>query len=171
MKPTLWQRLDVLARRMAPVLMTLCLTIVNVMPSYLPGFARMAPVLPLMAVYHWTVYAPGLMPAHMVFVAGLLFDLLSGAPLGVNALTFLLVYGVVLSQRRFIAGKSFLIVWLGFALVALGAAVVYWALTSVIHVTLLDPGAFAAQYAIMVGLFPLLGWLLLRVQNAFLSAE
>lgn len=171
MKPSLWQRLDVLARQMAPVLLTLCLTIVNVLPMHLPEFSRMAPVLPLMAVYHWTVYAPGLMPAHMVFLSGLLFDVLSGAPLGINALTFLLVYGIILSQRRFLVGKSFFIVWLGFALVALGAAVAYWALTSALHLTLVDGRAFVAQYGVMVGLFPVVGWVLLRLQNAFLSVD
>lgn len=171
MKPSLWQRLDILTRRMTPVLVTLCLTVVNVLPLHLPGYDRVAPVLPLMAVYHWTVYAPGLMPAHMVFVSGLLFDMLSGAPLGTNALTFLLVYGVVVSQRRFLAGKSFFIVWLGFALVALGAAIVYWTLTSLIHVTLLDGRAFVAQYGMMVGLFPIVGWLLLKLHNSFLSVD
>ena len=73
---------------------------------------------PLMAVYHWAIFRPRLLPAYAVFLAGLLQDILSGAPLGVNALVFLVAYGVVLSQKKFFTGKSFLILWLGFALVA-----------------------------------------------------
>ena len=171
MKLSPWQRLDVLARRLTPFGLTLLLVMLNVVPTHVPGFARVIPMLALMAVYHWTIYRPELMPAVAVFAVGVLQDLLGGTPVGVYALVFLSVYGVLLSQRRFFVGKSFLITWLGFAVVAAAAAAQAWALVSAFHVTLVDPRPLIFQYLLTLGAFPLLAWLFLSWQQAFLGAE
>ena len=164
MKPSLWHRLDALARRLTPFALTLVLVVVSVVPLHIPGFARVAPLLPLIAVYHWAIYRPALLPAFAVFVIGLLQDTLTGMPIGVNALVFLGVYGVVLSQRRFFAGKSF-------AVVAAGAALSSWILVSVYYVTLVAPRPVLFQYLMTLGVFPLLVWVFLRWQRAFLESE
>ena len=114
MKPSFWIRLDLLARRLTPFALTLILVMISLVPLPVPGYARVAPLLPLIGIYHWTIFRPELMPAYAVFVIGLLQDALAGMPIGVNAMAFLVVYGVVLSQRRFFVGKSFVILWLGF---------------------------------------------------------
>ncbi len=171
MKPTVWQRLDVIARKLTPFALTLALIVLSVVPTHLPGFARVAPMLAVMAIYHWTLYRPELMPAAALFFLGLLQDSLLGTPLGVNVLVFLTVYGVVLSQRRFFAGKSFLITWLGFALVAAGAAAESWLLVSAFHVTLLEPTAVFYGYILTAGFFPVLAWIFIRWQQAFLRFE
>ncbi len=169
MKRSFWVQLDVWARNMTPFGLTLILVIISMVPMHVPGYARVVPLFSLMAVYHWTVFRPELMPAFAVFVIGLLQDILSGAPIGVHALVFLVVYGLVLSQRRFLVGKSFTVVWLGFSLVASGAAVLSWALVSAYDVTLVDPKPVFFQYLMTLGTFPLLGWLLLRWQSAILG--
>jgi rod shape-determining protein MreD len=171
MKPTLWQRLDVIARKLTPFALTFVLIVLSVVPTHLPGYARVAPMLAVMAIYHWTLYRPELLPAVALFFLGLLQDSLSGTPLGVNVLVFLTVYGVVLSQRRFFAGKSFLVTWLGFVLVAAGAAAESWILVSAFHVTLIEPTAVLYGYAVTAGSFPLLAWIFIRWQQAFLRFE
>jgi rod shape-determining protein MreD len=171
MKRTQWQRLDVYARQLTPFALTMALVIVSVLPTHVPGLARVAPMLALMAVYYWAIYRPDLLPAYAVFALGLLQDSLSGTPMGVQAVVFLTVYGVLLTQRRFFAGKSFVIVWLGFAVVAAGAAAETWILVSAFHVTLMEPTAVLYQYAVTAGAFPLLAWLLIRWHHAFLRLE
>lgn len=169
MKPAFWNRLDGLARRMTPLALTLILVVVNVVPMHIPGLARVVPLLPLMAVYHWAIYRPKLMPALAVFVVGVLQDTLTGTPIGVYAVVFLSVYGVVMSQRRFLVGKSFAIVWLGFALVAAGALAESWILVSLFNVTLADGTAVAFQYFTTLGFFPVLAYVFLRWQRTFLG--
>ncbi len=171
MKPSLWHRLDALARRLTPFALTLVLVVVGAVPLHIPGFARVAPLLPLMAVYHWAIYRPRLLPAFAVFLIGLLQDTVGGTPIGVNALVFVGVYGVVLSQRRFFAGKSFAVVWLGFAVIAAGAALLSWILVSALNVALVAPRAVVFQYLVTLGVFPLLAWIFLRWQRAFLEHE
>ena len=168
MRPTFWQRLDQLARKLTPFGLTLLLVIVSQIPWHLPGLARVAPLLPLMAVYHWAIHRPELLPAHAVFVIGLLVDLLAGGLVGVNTLVLLSVYGIIYSQRRFFIGKTFQITWLGFALVAAAAAVQTWLLVSAFNLTLMRPDALIFQYLLTALLYPLPAWLFLRWQQVFL---
>jgi rod shape-determining protein MreD len=171
MKRIVWQRIDVIARKSTPFTITLFLIILSIVPTHLPGFARVAPMLAVMAIYHWTLYRPELLPAVALFFLGLLQDSLSGTPLGVNVLVFLTVYGVVLTQRRFFAGKSFFVTWLGFVLVAAGATLEGWLLVSAFHVTLIETTAVLYCYVLTAGTFPLLAWMLIRWQQAFLRFE
>lgn len=169
MKPSFAQRLDSLARRLTPFALTILLVLVNAVPLHLAGGARVAPVLPLIAVYHWAVYKPELMPAIAVFAVGVLHDVLGGGFLGVHAAVLLAAYGVVSAQARFFVGKTFAVVWLGFVLVAAGAALFSWILVSVLHLALIDPRALLYQYVLTIGIFPLVAWLLLRWQRAVLA--
>jgi rod shape-determining protein MreD len=171
MKPSIWLRLDRWARHLTPFGFAFVLVILSVIPLQVPGFARVVPFLALIAVHHWTIYRPDLMPSYAVFLIGILQDLLSGTPLGVHAVVFLLVYGVVLWQRRFFVGKAFVITWLGFSIVSAVAALLTWALISAYYVSLVDPRALVYQYSLTLGFFPILAWVFLRWQQAFLKEE
>ena len=171
MKPSLWLRLDVLARKLTPFGLTVLLVLVGLVPLHVPEFSRVAPTLAVMAVYYWTIFRPGLLPAPAVFLVGLLQDILSGMPIGINTVVLLGVYGVVLSQRRFFAGKSFVILWLGFALVAGGAEAASWLLVSLFHSSVMAVQPVFFQYLVTLGSFPLLAWFFMRWQQAFLRLE
>lgn len=168
MRPTFWTRLDNLARRLTPFGLTILLVIVSQIPLHLPGVARVAPMLPLIAIYHWAIHRPELMPPYVVFVIGLLVDLLAGAPIGVNAVVMLAVYGVIYSQRRFFIGKTFPVSWLGFLLVSAGAAILTWILVSAFYVSLIRPDALIFQYLVTLAIYPFPAWLFLRWQQIFL---
>lgn len=169
MKQSFWQRLDAVARSITPFLLTLVLVVLAQVPLHIPGFAEVAPVLPLMAVYHWAIYRPDLLPAVAVFAAGLLHDALSGMPFGVNAAVFVLVHMAVMSQQTFFQGRSFLIIWLGFALVAGGAVVLTWVLNALFFAAIASIEAALVQYLVTVGAFPALAWLLARWQRTVLA--
>ena len=166
-----WQKLDQLARRLTPFALTVVLVIVGSIPIPVPDFARVAPALALIAVYFWTIHRPELLPVYAVFVIGLLQDALSGTPIGVNVLVLLTVHGVVLSQRRFFIGKSFVISWLGFSLVAGAAFIEMWILVSIFNLTPVSAMPIAAQYPITLGVFPLIAWIFFRWHQAYLAHE
>ncbi|MEE8350976.1 MAG: rod shape-determining protein MreD [Rhodospirillales bacterium] len=166
-----WHRMDLLARQLTPLMLTLVLVIINVVPLHIPGFSRVTPLLPLIAVYHWAIFRPRLLPAYAVFLIGLLHDALSGLPIGVSAFVFLIVYGVVLSQKSFFIGKSFAILWLGFSLMAAVALVLSWLAVSILNVALIGPETVFFQYLMTLGFFPVIAWLFLRWQLAFLRFD
>lgn len=165
MKTSIWYRLDILTRLLTPFLLTLVLVILNIVPLQIPGFSSVVPLLPLMAIYYWAVYRSELLPAYAVFGIGLLHDIFSGTPIGINTIVFLLVYGVVNWQHRFLFGKSFAVIWLGFGVVSAGAFVLTWALNSLWNYTLLEPSAVLYEYLLTLGVFPGLAWLFMRWQQ------
>lgn len=171
MRPGVWQRLDHWARALTPAGLTLALVVVNAVPLQVPGLTPVLPVLALIGVFHWAIYRPELLPPFAVFIAGLLQDTLAGTPIGVYVLVFLAVYGGVVFQQRFFLGKSFTIVWVGFAIVAALASVATWTLVAILYGTLIDPRPVVFQLFLTVGVYPAVAWLLMRWQNAVVPAE
>jgi rod shape-determining protein MreD len=165
---TIWQRLDTIARRILPVALTLFLAMAAAVPLRVPAFSAVVPAVTLISVYYWTIFRPDLMPAPAIFATGLFQDIVSGVPLGVNALVLLLVFAVVLGQRRFFLGKSFLVMWWGFGLIVTGALAGEWMILSSLERTILDPVPAAFQGAVTLALFPFLTRLFIRSQQALL---
>ena len=66
------------AARLVPVLATIIAAVLSILPLRIPGYAALTPALALMAVYHWTIYRPDLLPAialrNIVFIATLRND-------------------------------------------------------------------------------------------------
>lgn len=169
MKPTVWVRMDTWVRHMVPVGVTLFLLLLTAVPSRIPGFAAIFPMLPLMGVYYWAIYRPDLLPAWVAFLVGLLYDMIAGTPVGVNALVMLLVQGTSASQRKFFLGKSFAVAWWAFGLLAAGAVGLAWLLVSVLGGRAVDPAPVMFEYLLTLAVFPLLTWALARTQMAFLK--
>jgi rod shape-determining protein MreD len=169
MQATLWHWLDAWARKLLPFTITAFLVMLSVTPLHIPGLGTVAPALSLMAVYYWAIFRPDLLPAPAVFAIGLFQDILGGLPLGVTALVLLVVFEIVSSQRRFFLGKSFLVMWWGFMLIAAGATAAMWLLLSTLFATPLAPGPAVVQFLLTLALFPCLTWLFIRAQRAFLQ--
>ena len=165
MKINIWYRLDIFTRLLTPFLLTLALVILNIVPLEIPAFSRVVPLMPLMAVYHWAVYKSELLPAYAVFIIGLLQDIFSGVPIGVNTIVFLMVYGMVIWQHRFLFGKSFSIIWLGFSIVSAGAFLLKWILICFWSFSFLDLQAVFFQYLLTVATFPALAFFFMYWQK------
>lgn len=152
-----------------PVLLTLILILLGAVPLNIAGYDTMMPLWALIAVYYWTIYRPDLMPAWAVFLLGLLQDLLGGGPVGLTALILVLMQSYCLSQRRAFATRSFLIGWLGFMLVAGGAAALAWAISSLYYLTLFRPDSSLAELALTIAVYPPLIWLFTRAEQRLLA--
>ena len=171
MSTAVWQKLDYFVRSSVPFVLSLVLVVLSVIPTHIPVYMEVAPILPLVSIYHWAIYRPNLLPVFAVFILGLLQDILVGTPIGLYTLVFLTVYGIVTSQRRFFTGKSFLFYWLGFATISMLASFESYFLGSVWNVIILDFNAAIFQYLILLGIFPTLAWIFLRWQQAFLQQD
>lgn len=155
--------------RLVPFLTTVLFAFFSVIPLNLPGFAVVMPAFALMAVFHWTVYRPDLLPLSAVFVTGLLLDLLNGTPyVGLSALVLLLARAAVMGQRKFFINRNFTIVWLGFLVLATGVFVLSWALVCAAHGGLIDLRPFIFQAVLTIACYPAASYVLARLQRAFL---
>lgn len=147
-----------------PFAITVLLILAAVLPYGLPKSSLAAPVLALISVYYWSVFRPELMPAGAAFLLGLMVDVLSGGPPGLNALVLILVHWAASGQRRALAGKSFAVGWLGYLLIAAGAAVINWFVASAFHATVIESVPLLLSHAIGAAAYPLVAIFLARMQ-------
>lgn len=155
-RTSLWRRLDMLSRRSLPCLLTGLAVLLLSAPFNVPGQAELLPGIVLSSVFFWSVFRPASMSSPMVFLLGGLVDLLAFGPPGVMLLVVLLVHGVALSGRYGFARFHILVLWLVFAGVSLGATALQWGLISALSLHLVPMVAFGFQWALGVGVFPLL---------------
>ena len=165
-QPSLWQRLDNLARLSFAATSTALLLLIIAAPLGLPGQAQLLIAFALASVFFWSLFRPSCMSPPMVFILGVLTDLLGYAPLGVNVLTLLLAHGLALRWRRFLTRQGFFLVWLAFIIVSAGAAVLQWLLTSVLMLTVLPMLPVLFQGMLAAGIYPMLAVLLTRAHSS-----
>ncbi len=163
--------LDSTARQTFPVTVTGILLLGLSAPLGLPGQPQLQAAVALACVFFWSVFRPDSMPPVAAFLLGLLTDLLSLSPPGLTVLVLLIVHGVALRTRRFVAAQGFVVVWLVFVAVAAGASAIEWALTSVLVFRLLPPGPALLQFGVSAGFYPLLAMLFIRAHRGLADPE
>lgn len=170
MGPVLFQRDASLPNRLVPFTTTLLFALISVVPLHIPGFAVVTPAFTLMAVYHWSIYRPELLPPIAVFALGLLVDLLNGTPyVATSALSLLLARTALLSQRRFLVNRPFHVLWSGFLLVATAVTTFEWALVSLLHGGALGVEPFIFEAMLTAACFPVGSYLLARTQRSLMA--
>lgn len=89
--------------------------------SSLPVFdiGNITPYFLLMGIYFWLLTRPGLLPFYLVFIFGLGLDFITGQVVGLNAFSFLMISFVLTSQRRYMNGQAWPVIWAGFGFAAL----------------------------------------------------
>ena len=164
-RASLGRRLDIAARFSFPACITVLLMLLTQAPLQIPEQAALLPAVALCCVWFWSLFRPDAMPPPVVFLIGLLLDLLGYLPLGVGALTLLVVHGLVLRWRRVLSQQGFLPVWLVFAGFAVGASVLTWILTDLLTLRLLRPWPAIFKAALTAALYPALAILFVRAHR------
>ena len=123
-----WKKIDNALRLAVPQVLLLFLLLLSFVSLPLPHVGVTRPYLVLMAVYYWSVYRPTLVPPVLCFVVGIVMDIISGGPLGLNALVLVIVQWIVRGQRRFLMGQPYTTTWAVFAVIVLISAVAQWGL-------------------------------------------
>ncbi|MEE2654941.1 MAG: rod shape-determining protein MreD [Pseudomonadota bacterium] len=158
MTSTLSHRLDAIARKFIPAAMGVFFVLISTVPFYIPGFGTVSPNFVLIAVFFWAIHRVELISSVTVFFIGLLLDILVGSPPGINAAVLVLVRTLSAMQSRVFRGKSFLVLWWGFSLVAFCVGFVTWGLNAIYTMTLMDPLPIIFQMIMTVTVFPFLAW-------------
>jgi rod shape-determining protein MreD len=157
--------LDVAARHAFPAASTVALMLLAETPLGFANQATLLPAITLACVYFWSLFRPAAMPPPVVFLIGLLLDLLGYLPLGVGGLTLLIAHGLVVRWRQVLMRQSFLAVWLVFGGFSAGAAVLSWALTTLLSFRMLSLGPALFQTVLTVALYPALAVLCVRAHR------
>jgi rod shape-determining protein MreD len=165
------QRLDRAARAALPTMLAVLLLVLSAVPLGLPGLRGLAPAFAVPIVFFWSIWRPGLVPPAVVFVIGVLADLLGAAPLGVSSLTLLLLAGLVDVNRRMLARQSALSGWLLFVPFAALTLALSWAFTSLLSLRLMPPEPALLQWALTAALYPALAFVMGRADRWLAALE
>jgi rod shape-determining protein MreD len=148
-------------RLLAPASLLFAMFMLSVSALPLP----VKPLWLLMLVYYWSIYRPAIMPPWLCFVTGLLFDFISGLPLGGNAAIFTLVQMIVRDQRRFLMGQPYVTIWAVFSLVATLTLFTQWSLYGLVSNGFAPITPVAVSLLATIAVFPLVTLLLIIVHR------
>lgn len=143
--------------------------LLNIVSFSLPHAGDFKPFFLLMAVYYWAIYRPTVMPVFYTFILALIMDLLADLPMGLNALVIISLQMLIQRSRIFLMGQPYMMVWLGFAIVALCYALALWFFATLFSMQFsppmpLVPSLVATLFSVL--LFPLASLLLHAVHKA-----
>jgi rod shape-determining protein MreD len=170
-RPSLGRRLDIMSRHSFPATSTVLLMLLCGVPLGIADQAVLLPSMTLAAVFFWSLFRPAALPPAIVFVTGLLLDLLGYLPIGCGVLTLLLVHGLARRGRRTLTQQGFVVVWLAFVCVGAGAAGLIWMLTSVLALRVMPVGPALFQAVLTGALYPALAVLLIRAHRTIANPE
>ncbi len=165
------QRLDRAARRGFPAGTTLFGMTLLTAPFGMPGQAQLLPAFTLAAVFFWTLFRPSSVPPPLVFLIGILADLLGQMPIGSSVLVLLLTQLLVIRSRRFLAQKGFLFVWVVFVGVAAVASGLQWALACLMNWAIYPPIGGIFQFLLSAGVYPVLATGFTRAHRSVAAPE
>lgn len=156
-------KIEAAARATVPAGLTVALMLLGSVRVHGVHVPLLEPVLAFASIYYWTLYRPDLMQAPLVFALGLLYDILSGAPVGIHGAMLVIAHAVLCQQRRFLIDKTFILNWVGFGAVAIGGCIVVWLLSAIFYGAMVDPWGSLFQTLMTIVAYPLVFRLLLHV--------
>lgn len=107
------------------------------------GSGIIHPAFLLIGIYFWTITKPVLLPLPLIFAIGLAFDIVSANVVGLHTFAFTAICVLVRSQRRYLLGQPWPVVWAGFAIAALILATIQ----AVVY--LIGSGSFPSLWVIV----------------------
>jgi rod shape-determining protein MreD len=109
------------------------------------------------SIYYWSIYRPSLWPAWLLFVTGLVKDMILGLPyIGLNSLVFITIYMIVRNQRTFLSGQGFFMIWAGYGLVCLLTCFIFWIALCLYLAATAPYVSLSIEFFVMILSFPLI---------------
>lgn len=90
---------------------------------FLYPLSSITPDFNLAILFYWAIYRPTSIPLSVIMFVGLFMDTITGSFLGLNAFIYLLIWVLLIYQRRYLYNKTFLLSWSVFSIVAILSAV------------------------------------------------
>lgn len=144
---------------------SILLLLLSLVSFSLPYADSIRPFFILMPIFYWSIYRPSLVSPLISFSFGILFDLISGFPIGIHAVFFLTTHIIIKKQRLFLMGQPYLMFWAGFAIISSAIHILQWLFFSIIHLDLIGFQNIFASNAITILFFPVIAMILAYIQK------
>jgi rod shape-determining protein MreD len=170
-RPSVGRRLDIFARFSFPTCITVLLMLLTQAPLQIPGQAALLPSIVLCCVWFWSLFRPDALPPPVVFLIGVLMDLLGYLPLGTGVFTLLAVHGVALALRRSLSRRGFAWIWIVFSAVAAAASLLIWLLAMLLTFRLLPPSPAIFIAVLTIAIYPVIAIPFAGAQRSIANPE
>ncbi len=160
------QRLSVVVWAILPFFIALVSVMLYAAPLRIGSVSIPMPLFPFMVIYFWSMTRPEFMPWIAIFLTGLFQDVLTGGPVGLWALTYLLSTAIISTQTEVLAGRGRTALWAGFVIAIVAASFMAWVFARIALGT--DPsfGRLGIEILVTLLTFPLAGKAFALVQRA-----
>lgn len=158
-----------LARALVPVLSALLLMLLEFVPYRFAHIQAIMPHLFLAAAYYWALFRPDLMRTALLFMLGLFYDLANNSAFGLTAFALAVMHYFVVNQRQILAGRLFLLSWLGFISVAIAYGIADWLMLSMITDAPVKSTTIVMQTLMTVSVYPLVARFLGQIHRLTLD--
>ena len=145
---------EMVLRFSVPYAFMAALLIVNLVAVPYPLSVLLKAPFLLICLFYWSVYRPTLLPPLLVFFIGIVLDLLSGTPIGMNAVLLIVSRIALVNQRRFLMGQGFVMTWIGFGILNLGYHFLLWSLFVLLNGSWMPIESSASPMLLGLALFP-----------------
>ena len=116
-----------------PSASTFLLLLVCLTPKPLPGLAQFMPLLALIPVFYWGLAMARDIPYWFVFLTGLISDTVTGLPLGLSSLLYMVFLAMLRAQHKYIHKEGFTLKWAYFSALLAGLCAVQWLAVSLFY--------------------------------------
>ena len=120
-----------------------------------------APLFTIAALFYWSAFYPELFGVGAIFATSLLFDVLSGAPVGLTSLSVLLAYAVLWPRRQFLLGHGLPLIWVSFTMACSVVLALRWGLICLWYGRFYSVDAAMMEVILTAAAFPVVYWLLM----------
>ncbi|MBL42268.1 MAG: rod shape-determining protein MreD [Rhodospirillaceae bacterium] len=127
----------------------------SILPLGLSPF-KISSSIAIIPIFYWSIYRPDLFPIYFVFIAGLLYDLITGGPLGQWALIFILLRVIMETQRKVLMGKKFNVEWLAFIIVVPLVFLIIFIIGLLIYEKLINFSDLIFQIIFTISIYPII---------------
>jgi len=136
--------------------------------SYQPTFIYIV-------VFFWSVYRPSLLPPILLFVVGVVQDILLLYPVGLHAILLLVFQFFIVRQRLFLLGQTHFALWMIFSVSCFLLLSLEWFVFSIYHWSIYDFEGLAVKGIISILVYPfvslLFWWVYKILPTAYKSGQ
>ncbi|MDR2902389.1 MAG: rod shape-determining protein MreD [Lactobacillales bacterium] len=136
------------------ILSFVCLLIDQLPYFMIPYFNVHIPFI-IIVVFYFAIFHPTVMNSVLAFFIGLMADMITNSPLGLQAFLFSGLFFFTNLNRKFLLQRTFSGLWIYFTISALIYYIVWYVLFSLKSLTLLNIMPLMVQYVFVVLFYPI----------------
>lgn len=160
-----------LFQKIIPISMAVIVVLCGYLPIYMGIFNNIRPDMGLVAIYFWMLHRSDLFDLKSVVLLGLIDGSLTSSAFGLGLFAYLVMYLLMINLRKFLAGKSFVVIWYGYMALSLITIFLKWLVADIYYAQFLPIGPLIFSYLIGAAAYPVISMVFALIQNSFLQDD